>query len=277
MGLCIYVKRMSRGQFAQSRDVGGELRMTMSELVMYLEGSEFVARETLSPPAPQRCAFGERRRSLTRGWLHQVELRSLVAMFRGYSQASEVGNHLALVDLLRRLQAGESPAVAFDALDRCALPRAARPRRDRHVETGVPRRPQGHSGGRRLHEENSEHVKDGHRHVSEATSGNRPGDMTMKAKQRKNLAKMGGRVTTVREFLGLSDAEVRLVDLRMQLTRELRERRTARKATPAQLAKLLGTSQPRVAAMEAGDPQTSLEALLRALIVLGATLTLKVA
>jgi hypothetical protein len=51
----------------------------------------------------------------------------------------------------------------------------------------------------------------------------------------------------------------------------------ARKVTQAQLAKLLGTSQPRVAAMEAGDPQTSLEALLRALIVLGATPTLKVA
>jgi DNA-binding XRE family transcriptional regulator len=99
----------------------------------------------------------------------------------------------------------------------------------------------------------------------------------MEAKQRKNLAKMGGRVATVQEFLGLSDAEVCLIDLRMQLTRELRERRTARKVTQAQLAKLLGTSQPRVAAMEAGDPPTSLEALLRALIVLGATPTVQVA
>lgn len=99
----------------------------------------------------------------------------------------------------------------------------------------------------------------------------------MEAKQRKNLAKMGGRVAPVQEFLGLGDAEVRLIDLRIQLTRELRERRTARKVTQAQLAKLLGTSQPRVAAVEAGDPQTSLEALLRALIVLGATPTLKVA
>ncbi len=99
----------------------------------------------------------------------------------------------------------------------------------------------------------------------------------MEAKQRKNLAKMGGRVASVQEFLNLSDAEVRLIDLRIQLARELRERRTARRVTQAQLAKLLGTSQPRVATMEAGDPQTSLEALLRALIVLGATPTLKVA
>ena len=99
----------------------------------------------------------------------------------------------------------------------------------------------------------------------------------MEAKQRKNLAKMGGRVATVQEFLDLSAAELRLIDLRILLARELRERRTARRVTQAQLAKLLGTSQPRVAAMEAGDPQTSLEALLRALIVLGATPTLKVA
>jgi DNA-binding XRE family transcriptional regulator len=99
----------------------------------------------------------------------------------------------------------------------------------------------------------------------------------MQAKQRKNLAKMGGRLATVQEFLGLSDAEVRPIDLRIQLARELRGRRTVGKVTQAQLAKLLGTSQPHVAAMEAGDPQTSLEALLRALIVLGATPTLKVA
>jgi transposase len=50
-GLCIYMKRTSRGQFAKLRDVDGELRMTMSELALYLEGSELVARETLSPPA----------------------------------------------------------------------------------------------------------------------------------------------------------------------------------------------------------------------------------
>jgi transposase len=50
-GMCIYMKRMSRGQFAKLRDVDGELRMTMSELALYLEGSELVSRETLSPPA----------------------------------------------------------------------------------------------------------------------------------------------------------------------------------------------------------------------------------
>jgi hypothetical protein len=59
--------------------------------------------------------------------------------------------------------------------------------------------------------------------------------MTMDAKQRKNLAKMGGRVATVQEFLRFSDPEVRLIDLRIQLTRELRERRTARKVTQVRI------------------------------------------
>ena len=50
-GLCIYMKRLSKGQFAKLRGSDGELRMTMSELALYLEGSELVVRETLSPPA----------------------------------------------------------------------------------------------------------------------------------------------------------------------------------------------------------------------------------
>ncbi|MDB4988683.1 MAG: hypothetical protein JWN04_3861 [Myxococcaceae bacterium] len=50
-GLCIYMKRMSGGRFTKLRNVNGELRMTRGELALYLEGSELVARETLSPPA----------------------------------------------------------------------------------------------------------------------------------------------------------------------------------------------------------------------------------
>lgn len=50
-GLCIYMKKLSRGQFAKLRAQGGELRMTMSELALYLEGSELVGRDTLSPQA----------------------------------------------------------------------------------------------------------------------------------------------------------------------------------------------------------------------------------
>ena len=53
----------------------------------------------------------------------------------------------------------------------------------------------------------------------------------MEAKQRGNLVKLGARVATVQEFLGLRDAEARLIELRIQLARALRERRTARSLT----------------------------------------------
>ena len=53
-GLCIYMKRMSKGRFSPLRasdDGSGEVRMTMSELALFLEGSELVGRRGLSPPA----------------------------------------------------------------------------------------------------------------------------------------------------------------------------------------------------------------------------------
>jgi len=48
-------------------------------------------------------------------------------------------------------------------------------------------------------------------------------------------------------------------------------RRKRAKLTQAALAKRLGSSQSRVAKMEAGDPGVSLELLVRALLAVGAT------
>jgi transposase len=55
-GLCIYMKRLDKGRFAKLwRDEGRgshrALSMTMSELSLFLEGSELVGRRALSPPA----------------------------------------------------------------------------------------------------------------------------------------------------------------------------------------------------------------------------------
>lgn len=54
-GLCIYMKRLDKGTFAKlwrgERDGGSALSMTMSELSLFLEGSQLVGRRTLSPPA----------------------------------------------------------------------------------------------------------------------------------------------------------------------------------------------------------------------------------
>jgi len=54
-GLCIYMKRLDKGQFAKlwrdERDGCGALSLTMSELTLFLEGSHLVGRRALSPPA----------------------------------------------------------------------------------------------------------------------------------------------------------------------------------------------------------------------------------
>jgi len=51
-GLCVYAKRLERGQFASLwRDCNSTtMRMTVNELQLFLEGSALVGRVTLSPP-----------------------------------------------------------------------------------------------------------------------------------------------------------------------------------------------------------------------------------
>ena len=99
----------------------------------------------------------------------------------------------------------------------------------------------------------------------------------MDAKKKRKLQKMGGRVATVAEFLNLSEAEATVVELRLELAGAVRKKRAAAGMTQAQLAKAIGSSQARVAKMEGGDPQASIESLLRALAALGAKPRLKVA
>ena len=51
-GLCIYAKRLEQGRFAclwRESSATAPLRLTMSELQLFLEGSAFVGRMPLSP------------------------------------------------------------------------------------------------------------------------------------------------------------------------------------------------------------------------------------
>jgi transposase len=51
-GLCLLAKRLETGSFAAPWERSGEgpLRLTMSELMLWLEGSEVVGRMRISPP-----------------------------------------------------------------------------------------------------------------------------------------------------------------------------------------------------------------------------------
>ena len=93
----------------------------------------------------------------------------------------------------------------------------------------------------------------------------------MRKDKKARLERAGWKVGTVRELLGLSKAEEALVELKLILSRGLREHRARRRLTQAQLARLLKSSQSRVAKMEAGDPSVSLDLLIRSLLAMGAT------
>jgi DNA-binding XRE family transcriptional regulator len=93
----------------------------------------------------------------------------------------------------------------------------------------------------------------------------------MKKAKRARLEAAGWKVRSTREFLGLSEEEAAFIELKLSLARSLRARRQKRGFTQTQLAKLLDSSQSRVAKMEAGDRSVSLDLLVRSLLVMGTT------
>jgi DNA-binding XRE family transcriptional regulator len=91
----------------------------------------------------------------------------------------------------------------------------------------------------------------------------------VKQNKRYKLRKVGYRVTDTREFLGLSDGEMALIDLKISLIDKLKETRRQRGVTQEQLARRIGSSQSRVAMLEQGRPDVTLDLICRALFALG--------
>jgi hypothetical protein len=93
----------------------------------------------------------------------------------------------------------------------------------------------------------------------------------MDSRKRKQVASKGWTVGTPAEFLGLSPEESRFLELKLALGASLRSERLRQDITQVELAKLLGTSQSRIAKMEAADPTVTVDLLLKALLALGMT------
>ena len=91
----------------------------------------------------------------------------------------------------------------------------------------------------------------------------------MKPEKRKRLEAAGWRVGTVSEFLGLTEEEAALIELKLDLARAVKSERVRHHLTQEELGRLLGSSQSRVAKMEVGDPTVSIDLLVRALLKLG--------
>jgi ribosome-binding protein aMBF1 (putative translation factor) len=91
----------------------------------------------------------------------------------------------------------------------------------------------------------------------------------MKTAKRKRLENAGWRSGSTEEFLGLKPEEAALVNMRLSLADALRKRRTRLGLSQSDLAQKLGSSQSRVAKMEAGEPNVSLDLLVRAILATG--------
>ncbi|MGB5398666.1 MAG: helix-turn-helix domain-containing protein [Thermoanaerobaculia bacterium] len=91
--------------------------------------------------------------------------------------------------------------------------------------------------------------------------------MRLEARKRERIEKMGGRVTTVEEWLELSPEEVAIIDMKIQLGEELKALRRSKKLSQEKAAEILNTSQGRVSKMERG--QASLDQLAWCLLVMG--------
>ncbi|MBZ5536254.1 MAG: helix-turn-helix domain-containing protein [Acidobacteriia bacterium] len=91
----------------------------------------------------------------------------------------------------------------------------------------------------------------------------------METTKRKRLERKGWKVGTVQEFLGLSNEETAYIEVKLALSKTFQRRRREKRLTQQQAARLLKSSQSRVAKMEAGDPSVSLDLLVRSLLALG--------
>lgn len=93
----------------------------------------------------------------------------------------------------------------------------------------------------------------------------------MEQSKKEHLKQKGWNVSGTQDFLGLSDEETAYIDMRIRLSRELREERKRQGLTQQGLAEQLGSSQSRVAKMESGDTSVSLDLTIRGLLALGHT------
>lgn len=92
----------------------------------------------------------------------------------------------------------------------------------------------------------------------------------MKAVRKQRLEAAGFRFGSADDFLHLSTAESAIVTMRLNLAKAVRTRRQAQHFSQVELAHRLQSSQSRIAKLEAGGSDVSLDLLIRAMLATGA-------
>ncbi len=93
----------------------------------------------------------------------------------------------------------------------------------------------------------------------------------MNAAKLKRLRAAGWKIGTAKDFLKLSDEEAMLVELKLSLADALKQARQKRRLSQMDLAQRMGSSQSRVAKIEAADPSVTIDLIVRAILATGAT------
>jgi DNA-binding transcriptional regulator YiaG len=89
--------------------------------------------------------------------------------------------------------------------------------------------------------------------------------------KKERLERHGWTVGETSEFLNLTSQEAQFVEMKLALAAGVRQLRERRGMTQAALAERLGSSQSRVAKMEAADGSVSVDLIVRSLLAIGAT------
>ncbi len=93
----------------------------------------------------------------------------------------------------------------------------------------------------------------------------------MKQSKRKKLEAKGWKVGTAADFLNLTAEEELFIDMKHSLSHSLKELRLRKHMSQIDFAKLIKSSQSRVAKMEAGSASVSFDLLIKSLLALGAS------
>ena len=93
----------------------------------------------------------------------------------------------------------------------------------------------------------------------------------MKQVRRNKLESKGWKVGSASEFLGLTPEEEALVEMKLSLSRNLKELRIRKGLSQVEFAKRINSSQSRVAKMEAGEAVIPVDLLFKSMLALGAT------
>jgi predicted XRE-type DNA-binding protein len=89
----------------------------------------------------------------------------------------------------------------------------------------------------------------------------------------KKLHEGGWKTGSAADFLKLTEEEAEYVELKVSLAQYLQKKRKTKHLTQDQMARMVQSSQSRVAKMERSDPSVSLDLMVRTLLALGTSKT----